>query len=86
MIQNSTQPNITIGRQLDALASDLIGLFAAISEQSQELRQHRAKHRAPPAQTFLGKVTAVIKEHPVPAVAVALGLGVIAVRALRRAR
>ena len=85
-IQNNTQPHATIGTQLDALASDLKGLLAAVSVQAKEFRQHRGNEPASPMQVFIDKVAAAIKTHPIPALGIALGLGTIAVLALRRAR
>lgn len=85
-IQNNTQPHLTIGTQLDALASDLKGLLTAVSAQAKEFRQYRGNEPASPAQAFMGKVVTAIKAHPIPAIAIGIGLGVIAVRALRRAR
>jgi len=83
-IQTNTQPHLTIGTQLDALASDLKGLLAAVSTQAKEFRQYRGNEPASPAQALMGKVVTAMKAHPIPAIAI--GIGVIAVRALRRAR
>jgi hypothetical protein len=85
-IQNNTQPHVTIGTQLDALASDLKGLLDAVSVQAKEFRQHREKEPASPMQVFIDKVATAIKTHPIPAIGMAIGLGAFAVLALRRAR
>jgi len=62
----------------------LKGLLAAVSTQAKEFRQYRGNEPASPAQALMGKVVTAIKAHPIPAIAI--GIGVIAVRALRRAR
>ena len=85
-IQTNTQPHLTIGTQLDALASDLKGLLAAVSTQAKEFRQYRGSEPASPVQTFMGQVVTTIKAYPIPAIAIGIGIGVIAVRALRQAR
>jgi hypothetical protein len=74
-MHNGTPQAEHLEAQIDAVKDSLKKLIESLDGKPD---------RAPRVQAFAGKLTAAIRAYPVTAVAVALGLGYLAVRIVRR--
>ncbi len=72
------ESNVTLGTRLDRLATDLTGFYDAIAGEVADFRRDR-REPAPGR-----KLVNAVADHPTVAILVAIGIGMLAVRALRR--
>ena len=76
--------NATLGTRIDALTSDMAGLFEALTSEAASFRAARQEATSSPTRNFTHKLVHTIERHPVAAIAAALGIVLVATRALRR--
>jgi hypothetical protein len=78
------QSTPTLGTRIDALTSDVAGLFDVFTSQVSSFREAREEATSSPAHNFTRKLVHTIERHPIVSIAAAIGIAMVAARALRR--